>query len=70
MPIATMKVVYNGRNPKLLIPLVFLPKQTYKTYGSILTVFCDRLYEAEDYIRDYDEFKRFRVENSGMENII
>lgn len=47
-------------NTGLLIPPGIWSKQTYKTYGAVLTVLCDRLYEAEDYIRDYKEFKEYR----------
>jgi dTDP-4-dehydrorhamnose 3,5-epimerase-like enzyme len=34
-------------------------EQRYLQEGSILAVFCDRAFEQEDYIYDYDEFKTF-----------
>jgi hypothetical protein len=68
--VKTQTFMLDHPNTGLLIPAGIWSEQTYKTYGAVLTVLCDRLYEAEDYIRDYDEFKRFRMENSGMENRI
>lgn len=45
----------------LLIPPSIWAQQTYQAPGSVLTVLCDRPYEAEDYIRDYTEFKAYRL---------
>ena len=46
------------------IALVICPKvwatQTYMVHDSVLTVLCDRPYEENDYIRDYDEFIRYQ----------
>lgn len=47
-------------NIGLLIPSGIWAKQTYILPNSILTVLCDRLYEASDYLRDYEDFKLFR----------
>lgn len=33
--------------------------QEYLADATVLMAFCDQPYDAEDYIRDYDEFKRF-----------
>jgi dTDP-4-dehydrorhamnose 3,5-epimerase-like enzyme len=46
----------NRPNLGLLIPPGIWAQQTYLTENSFLTVLCDRPYEAEDYIREYDEF--------------
>ena len=40
----------------LLIPPGIWAQQTYTVENSILTVLCDRIYEAEDYIREYNIF--------------
>jgi hypothetical protein len=45
----------------LLIPPSIWAQQTYQVAGSLLTVLCDRPYEAEDYIRDYEEFLAYRM---------
>ena len=45
----------------LLIPPSIWAQQTYRDPGSVLTVLCDRPYEAEDYIRDYTQFKAYRL---------
>ncbi len=49
----------NHPNVALLIPPGIWAQQTYKLENSILTVLCDCVYEAEDYIRDYDDFLKF-----------
>ncbi len=41
----------------LLVPPGFWGCQEYLEDGALLMVLCDRPYEAEDYIRDYGEFK-------------
>ena len=46
----------NHPNIALLIPPGIWAQQTYAVENSILTVLCDRIYEVEDYIRDYNEF--------------
>ena len=45
----------------LLIPPSIWAQQTYQAPHSVLTVLCDRPYEAGDYIRDYTEFKTYRL---------
>ena len=44
----------------ILIPPGIWAQQTYLVANSVLTVLCDRAYEAFDYIRDYSEYKKFR----------
>lgn len=45
----------------LLIPPSIWAQQTYLTPGSAMAVLCDRPYESQDYIRDYGDFKVYRV---------
>jgi len=41
----------------LLVPPGIWAKEHYLTDGAVLMVLCDRNYEADDYIRDYKEFR-------------
>lgn len=41
----------------LLVPPGVWAREDYLTDGAVLMVLCDRVYEEQDYIRDYDEFK-------------
>lgn len=43
----------------LLLPPGVWAKEEYLTDGAVLMVLCDRGYENEDYIRNYEEFKKF-----------
>lgn len=43
----------------LLIPPGIWARQEYLGDNVVLMVFCDRVYEEEDYIRDYNDFKSF-----------
>lgn len=43
----------------LLIPPGIWAKEDYMEDGAVLMVMCDRGYEEEDYLRDYEDFKRF-----------
>lgn len=52
--------VLDAGNKGLMVPPSIWATETYKTAGAVLTVLCDRPYEAEDYIRDYDEFVAYR----------
>jgi dTDP-4-dehydrorhamnose 3,5-epimerase-like enzyme len=51
----------------LLIPPSIWTQQSYLIANSVLTVLCDRPYEQDDYIRDYDDYKIYRdaVEDSS-----
>jgi dTDP-4-dehydrorhamnose 3,5-epimerase-like enzyme len=44
----------------LLVPPSIWAKEDYVLPQSILMVLCDRPYEPEDYIRDYDEYRTYR----------
>lgn len=48
-------------NLGLLVPPSIWATEIYREPGSVLVVACDRPYEEEDYIRDYDVFRRYRV---------
>ena len=49
----------------LLIPPGVWTKQEYMVDGAVLMVLCDRSYEVDDYIRDYNDFKAyFGLKNS------
>lgn len=50
----------------LLVPPSIWAQQTYLTLGSVLTVLCDRPYEPQDYIRDYSDFRAYRVANGNF----
>jgi dTDP-4-dehydrorhamnose 3,5-epimerase-like enzyme len=47
----------NGVDCGLLVPPGIWAREDYMTDGAVLMVLCDRIYEEDDYIRDYDEFK-------------
>ena len=42
----------------LLIPPGIWASEKYISAGSVLMVLCDRGYESDDYIQDYEDFKR------------
>ena len=48
------------RNQALLVPPGLWNTVEFRRSDSVLVVLCDRVYEAEDYIRDYAEFLSFR----------
>jgi dTDP-4-dehydrorhamnose 3,5-epimerase-like enzyme len=48
------------RDRALLVPPGLWNTVEFLKRGSVLIVLCDRLYEADDYIRDYAEFLSFR----------
>lgn len=50
----------NHPNLGLYIPPGLWSEQTYMTADGVLMVSCDRIYEPEDYIRDYDDFLSHR----------
>ncbi len=55
-----VKFTLDHPNTGLLIPPGIWSQQTYLGKGAALTVLCDRKYEAEDYIREYDKFLSYR----------
>jgi dTDP-4-dehydrorhamnose 3,5-epimerase-like enzyme len=50
----------NRRNQALLVPPRLWNTVEFRQNESVLIVLCDRVYEADDYIRDYAEFLSFR----------
>jgi dTDP-4-dehydrorhamnose 3,5-epimerase-like enzyme len=50
----------NRRNQALLVPPGLWNTVEFRQNESLLIVLCDRVYEADDYIRDYAEFMSFR----------
>jgi hypothetical protein len=50
----------DAANKGLLVPPTIWATETYVVAGSVLNVLCDRHYEAEDYLRDYDQFLAWR----------
>ena len=50
----------NRRNQALLVPPGLWNTVQFRQNESVLIVLCDRIYEADDYIRDYSEFLSFR----------
>jgi dTDP-4-dehydrorhamnose 3,5-epimerase-like enzyme len=48
------------RNQALLVPRGLWNTVEFRQKESVLIVLCDRVYEADDYIRDYAEFLSFR----------
>lgn len=52
----------NHPNIGLYIPPSIWAEQKYVSQNSTLTVLCDQPYDAEDYIRNYDEYIKFRNE--------
>jgi len=53
--------VLDQPNSGLLVPPSIWAQQVYLASGSVLMVLCDRPYEPQDYIRDYAEFKTYRL---------
>jgi|688.fasta_scaffold482824_2 dTDP-4-dehydrorhamnose 3,5-epimerase-like enzyme len=45
----------------LIVPPGIWSEQKYLEDNSVLTVLCDRKYEEYDYLREYDEFIKFRM---------
>jgi len=50
----------------LHLPPGIWAEQTYEGPGTVLLVLCDRPYEEQDYIREYDEFIAYRSQ-AGQE---
>lgn len=46
----------NHPSKGLLIPPLIWAKQNYIEEGAVLSVLCDRVYEENDYIRDFQSF--------------
>lgn len=65
---ATAIYVLDQPNVGLLVPSSIWAQETYQAPGSVLTVLCDRPYEAHDYIRNYGEFKVYRQADGLVSN--
>ena len=57
--IGTRKYVLDKANCGLLIPPRVWAEQRYIKEDTVLTVLCDRPYNEDDYIRDYNEFLKY-----------
>lgn len=57
------KFKLKSANQGLLIPPTIWAGQAYMEENTVLVVLCDRAYETDDYIRNYDTFVSFRSEN-------
>ncbi len=55
------RVIYTLDKPNygLLVPSGIWAEQKYLEHNTTMTVICDRLYESEDYISNYADFKVF-----------
>ncbi|MFA6014047.1 MAG: FdtA/QdtA family cupin domain-containing protein [Gallionellaceae bacterium] len=51
--------ILDSMNRGLIIPPGIWARQEYITDGAVLMVLCDRGYEEDDYIREYEEFKKY-----------
>jgi UDP-2-acetamido-3-amino-2,3-dideoxy-glucuronate N-acetyltransferase len=47
-------------NRALLVPPMIWNTIVFRAPNSVVAVLCDRPYEAEDYVRDYAEFRRLK----------
>ena len=56
---AVTKHLLDDMGDGLLVPPGIWAKEKYITDDAVLMVLCDRGYEAEDYLRDYNDFKTF-----------
>lgn len=56
----SVKFLLDHPNSGLLVPPGIWSQQMYRGDHAALTVLCDRLYEKDDYIRDYENFIEFR----------
>ena len=56
--------VLNEPNKALLIPEMIWDEQVYHSESSVLLVLSNTNYDVNDYIEDYDEFKRIKNESN------
>ena len=52
--------VLDSGSKGLLVPPGIWASETYEVEGAVLSVLCDRPYEAGDYLREYDQFLAHR----------
>ena len=56
----TKEIILDKPQKILIIPNEIWASQFYILENTILSVFCTEKYDEKDYIRDYDEFLKFR----------
>jgi dTDP-4-dehydrorhamnose 3,5-epimerase-like enzyme len=56
----TKTFLLDAGNKGLLVPPSIWATENYVTEGAVLSVLCDRHYDADDYLRDYDRFLAWR----------
>lgn len=59
----TASYILDKPNFGLIISPGVWAEQKYLEEDTILTVLCDQLYEEEDYIRDYEKFSKYIINN-------
>jgi dTDP-4-dehydrorhamnose 3,5-epimerase-like enzyme len=57
---AKTNYLLDGSDKGLLIPASIWGTETYRTDGAVLMVLCDRRYEEDDYLRNYEQFLNWR----------
>ena len=57
---AQQKFTLDCSNRALLVPPMIWNTVVFRAPETVVSVLCDRPYEADDYVRDYVEFKRLR----------
>jgi|TARA_R110000851_G_scaffold67386_1_gene152299 oxalate decarboxylase/phosphoglucose isomerase-like protein (cupin superfamily) len=53
-------ITLNKKNQAVLVPEMIWDEQIYKTDDTILLVLCNTRYDVDDYINDYNEFKKLK----------
>ena len=59
------KVILDSPDCGLLVPPSIWSEQIYINRNTVIIVLCDRPYEKNDYIRDYDAFLAYRTEHDN-----
>jgi len=57
---STVAYILDHPGMGLLVPESIWAQQTYLKPNSVLSVLCNRPYETQDYIRDYQKFQNYR----------
>lgn len=57
---ATRTVMLDAMNKGVMVPASIWASEIYRAPQSVLMVACDRVYEEDDYIRDYTQFLSYR----------
>jgi len=57
---AKRTITLDVMNKAVLVPASIWATEIYRAPQSVLMVACDRVYEEDDYIRDYGAFLRYR----------